>query len=100
MGVWRSSQQMEVNGTSVRQEMSTTYRKDVEVNRRNIRRILELILVMGRQNIALTGHDESGTSVNKGNFLELLQYVSKDCRTEEPLDKECSLCQSNQPKMK
>lgn len=39
--------------------------------------IIDALLFTARQNIALRGHDESNTSMNKGNFLELLKLLSK-----------------------
>jgi hypothetical protein len=37
-----------------------------------------LILLLGRQGIAYRGHDESGTSLNRGN-LEFLHYKVREC---------------------
>lgn len=38
--------------------------------------IIEAILFIARQNIALRGHDEGYKSSNRGNFLELLKLLS------------------------
>lgn len=32
---------------------------------------------LARQNLAFHGHDESDDSTNRGNFLELIQLISK-----------------------
>jgi hypothetical protein len=34
---------------------------------------------LGRQNIAFQGHDESVSSLNRGNYLEFLQFRSREC---------------------
>jgi len=36
-----------------------------------------VLVYITRQNISLRGHDESCSSMNKGNFLELLQLLAK-----------------------
>ncbi|XP_029342136.1 zinc finger MYM-type protein 1-like [Acyrthosiphon pisum] len=49
----------------------------VAENREILKVIIDALLFTARQNIALRGHDESNTSMNKGNFLELLKLLSK-----------------------
>ena len=39
--------------------------------------IAEIILLCAQQEIALRGHDESSSSSNHGNFLTILQFVSR-----------------------
>ena len=73
------AKRMQVMGDSVSQQLSRAYNSEVQLNRRNIKRILELILLFGRQGIAYRGHDESGTSLNRGNLLEFLQYKAREC---------------------
>lgn len=55
--------------------------KQVMENRRNIKPIIEAIMLCGRQDLALRGHKDSGQLVveksentNEGNFRELLWY--------------------------
>lgn len=45
--------------------------KEAKENQEFLATIVDALLFLARQNIALRGHDESGTSSNKGNFLEL-----------------------------
>lgn len=66
-------------GDSISQQLSRAYNSEVQLNRRNLKRILELILLFGRQGIAYRGHDESATSLNRGNFLEFLHYKAREC---------------------
>jgi len=42
-----------------------------------IKTLFESLLFLGRQNLAIRGHDESENSSNKGNFLELLDAVER-----------------------
>ena len=48
--------------------------------------IIEVLLLCSKQEIALRGHDECDTSLNKGNFREILNHVaSHDFVVEERL---------------
>ena len=40
-------------------------------------RLLDITLFLAKQNLAFSGHDEGHDSTNKGNFLELVQLLSK-----------------------
>lgn len=64
--------------TSVASQLSTQHAADVEKNRRNLARIIEAVKLLGRQNIAFRGHDESAYSKNKGNFIELLTWKAEE----------------------
>ena len=48
-----------------------------EQNRYYIKTSAEVILFCAKQEIALRGHDESDESENKGNFLELMDVISR-----------------------
>lgn len=66
---------------------ASNYRIDVEMvhsanqkiadNREILKVIIDVLVYIARQNIPLRGHNESSSSVNKGNFLELLQLFAK-----------------------
>ena len=45
-----------------------------ELNRRRLLAIIDVALYTARQGLAFRGHDESGDSLNRGNFLELLHW--------------------------
>lgn len=51
--------------------------KRIEENRAVLKRLLDIIMFLAKQNLALRGHDESENSDNKGNFLELVELVAK-----------------------
>lgn len=49
----------------------------VAENREVVKIIFETIIYLARQNISFRGHAESLTSLNRGNFLEMLKLLSK-----------------------
>ena len=62
----------------IRGQINHQYEKEITENREYLTEIINTIIFLTRQNISMRGHDESDTSLNKGNFLELLQLRSKD----------------------
>ena len=50
--------------------------KLIEENRYYIKTLAEILLLTCKLEIAQRGHDESSESTNKGNFLELTQFVA------------------------
>ena len=59
--------------------VSDSHKKEVEENRAYLKKVIETIIWIGRQGLALRGHDESDSSMNRGNFLELLSLRAEDC---------------------
>ncbi|CAH6790881.1 Zmym1 [Phodopus roborovskii] len=57
---------------------SSVYSKHVEGNKRCLKLIIENILFLGKQCLLLKGNDQSVSSINKGNFLELLEIRARD----------------------
>ncbi|XP_050056174.1 zinc finger MYM-type protein 1-like [Aphis gossypii] len=53
-----------------------TANKEVESNREILRVVIEALIFIAQQNIAIRGHNEKITSLNTGNFLELLKLLS------------------------
>ncbi|XP_023556865.1 zinc finger MYM-type protein 1 isoform X2 [Octodon degus] len=52
--------------------------KQIEEQKQYLKLIVENILFLGKQCLPLRGNDHSVSSVNKGNFLELLEMRAKD----------------------
>ena len=55
-------------------------KREVEANRKVMLRIVDTILLLGKQELAFRGHNESlasDTSTNVGNFLETLKFLAK-----------------------
>lgn len=65
------------NTGSVAVQLSEAHRETVKSNREYAGAIVDMLLLLGKQGIALRGHDESNTSANRGNFLEFCKWYSK-----------------------
>lgn len=52
-------------------------KEDIRKNRETLMRIFDVILFLGKQNIPLRGHKETGDGKNKGNFIEFLEFLKK-----------------------
>uniref|UniRef100_A0A673TGJ0 Zinc finger MYM-type containing 1 n=2 Tax=Suricata suricatta TaxID=37032 RepID=A0A673TGJ0_SURSU len=59
-------------------ENVSIHSKQIEGNKKYLKLIIENILFLGKQNLSLRGNDQSISTVNKGNFLELLEIRAKD----------------------
>ena len=69
----------EGNMLSISEQLSDIHRNTVELNRQKLRSMIKIVLLCGKQNMALRGHrndsshlDES--SGNPGNFQALLNF--------------------------
>ena len=51
------------------------HNKQVSENRQILRRLIDSICFLAKQEIPLRGHNESADSMNKGNYIEILQYL-------------------------
>lgn len=69
------AKRMHERSTSVASEVSAQHASQVDVNRKNVGRLVETVMLLGRQNIPFRGHDES---TNRGNFIELLSWKASD----------------------
>ncbi|KAL6540509.1 hypothetical protein OROMI_024392 [Orobanche minor] len=75
---------------------------EIEADYRNrLTASLSVIRLLLRQGLAFRGHDESSTSLNKGNFLEILEW---HCENNEQVAKNARLkapgnCQLTSPKV-
>jgi hypothetical protein len=68
---WQNRQQSEINHLSIANELKSQHAQEVKKNREYLQFIIENLLFLGKQGLALRGHEESSNSKNKGNFLEL-----------------------------
>lgn len=64
-------------GESVATHLSNAHSKQVQDNRMYVERVADILRFTAVQGIAQRGHDESNTSDNKGNYLELLNLLGK-----------------------
>jgi len=69
---------------SIENQLDTARSKQVNENRINILSIIEVIILCGRQELAIRGHRDFGKinvetiqTTNEGNFRELLRYRAR-----------------------
>ena len=60
-----------------RAELHSRRQKEIVSNREVLAHLLDIIRLLAKQNLAFRGHDESASSVNRGNFLELVHHQAK-----------------------
>ena len=60
-----------------RREAVERYNEGVRQNREMLKNLTEAVLYLATQELAFRGHNESSTSLNKGNYRELLQSFCK-----------------------
>ena len=60
-----------------RAELHSRRQKEIASNREVLAHLLDIIRLLAKQNLAFRGHDESASSVNRGNFLELVHHQAK-----------------------
>jgi hypothetical protein len=58
--------------------LNSHHQNVVNMNRKNLKKIIKIILYLSIQGQAFRGHGESVTSKNRGNFLELVKLFSED----------------------
>uniref|UniRef100_A0A8D1MNK1 TRASH domain-containing protein n=1 Tax=Sus scrofa TaxID=9823 RepID=A0A8D1MNK1_PIG len=76
---WKEHQFCEevVSDEAVNDSLSK-HSKQIDGNKKYLKLIIENILFLGKQCLLIRGNDQSISSVNKGNFLELLEIRAKD----------------------
>ena len=74
---WTDYQSMKSADTSITQMVSKAHQKTVEENRHYVKTMADILLFTAMQDTAQRGHDESKTSLNQGNFVELLKLIGK-----------------------
>ena len=75
MTLWAESRPLE---KSVKVQLDSSHSRDVQKHLHHLEKITETIMWLGKQGLPLRGHDESHDSLNRGNFLELLDLRSVD----------------------
>ncbi|XP_028615827.1 zinc finger MYM-type protein 1 isoform X1 [Grammomys surdaster] len=71
---WRQYQFLD----AIPRDSSSVYSKQIEGNKRYLKLVIENILFLGKQCLLLKENDQSISSINKGNFLELLEIRARD----------------------
>ena len=75
--VFDSCESVDVLFLRGRREEVERYDKEVRQNRETLINIGEAVLYLAKQELAFRGHDESRTSLNQGNYRELLKVFGK-----------------------
>ena len=62
----------------IRDKVDYVFTKKRKESRAYLQRIIEVILFLSKQGLSFREHDESESSGNRGNFLELIEFRSED----------------------
>lgn len=54
------------------------HNKQVDVNRKILARLIDVVCFLGKQELAFRGHRENESSLNKGNYCEILDLLAKE----------------------
>ena len=87
------------NSQPISAKLSSIHEKEVALNRRNLSTIIEAVYYLANQGLAYRGHEENDVFKNNGNFLELLNFISKkDDELKKHLEKSNSkyICHKSQ----
>ena len=74
---WEQRKYNAAHGVSIDNRLESGRLQQIKHNRHYISTIVQALLFCAHQEIALRGHNESETSSNRGNFLELMQLLAK-----------------------
>ena len=69
------------------------HNKKVERNRNLMKRFIDTVVLLGKQELAFRGHDEKPESDNRGNYIETLLYLAK---YDTVMDSHLEQCSSSQ----
>ena len=62
---------------SIATQLSKSHSETVAANRTYAKQIINILLYLGKQGLSLRGHNETTSSSNRGNFLELCDWYAK-----------------------
>ena len=78
--MWKTfdvSERVDVMFSRARREEIERHNDEVRQNRGMLRTLSEAVLYLSRQELPFRGHDESSSSLNRGNYRELLESFAK-----------------------
>ena len=87
MQSWNQYKQNKKLGTSIENHLDPTRCKQICNNRHYLRSIAETLLLTSRLEISFRGHDESKSSLNRGNFLEIFSVIARHDPIVQYIDK-------------
>ncbi|XP_076321993.1 zinc finger MYM-type protein 1-like [Tachypleus tridentatus] len=77
MQAWAEFKLQKTKGARIQHALDASHAETVEENRHYIRAVIDALLYTACQNEAQRGHREGSQSDNRGNFLELLDMISR-----------------------
>lgn len=77
MCAWKEFEEHMQSGKTIDKMLSSAREKHVSENQQYIKEVAKVLCLTARQNIAQRGHCEVGSSLNKGNFLEIMELLSE-----------------------
>lgn len=80
MAAWAGYRQAKPHG-SIGDQLSSTRAKTIQGKRDFLKSISKVAVLCAQQDIGLRGHREHESSMNKGNFLEILELVASENST-------------------
>lgn len=78
MTAWRNFQMISRTNSSVLTQIDYQHKQNVQENRSYLKSLLRVAIVCAKGNHPLRGHDESGTSLNKGLFLDMIELLKQE----------------------
>ncbi len=75
--IWQQSVQNASQNRSITDRLHSSRQELVQKNHHYLTGVIDVLLLCCYQEIATRGHDESRTSHNRGNFVEILQLIGK-----------------------
>ena len=55
---------------------NSLHNEKVRHNREIMRRLIDCVCFLGKQELSFRAHDEEASSSNRGNYIELLSFIS------------------------
>lgn len=77
MCAWKDFQEHIDRGNTIAQSLTSAHDKLVAENRHYIKEVAKVLCLTARQKIAQRGHHEGPDSMNRGNFLEIMELISE-----------------------
>ena len=77
MQSWNDYDKNKKLGKSIYNHFDSTRNRKIYSNRHYLKSVAETPHLTGRLEITLRGHDESESSLNKGNFLDIFSIIAK-----------------------
>ena len=71
------TERIDVVFSRARREEVDRHNEEVRQNREMLKILIEAVLFLGKQELSFRAHDESDTSLNRGNYRELLECFAK-----------------------